>query len=152
MAACTSASSTIAGQGRRRRHPYRRLPFPLGAERGSAAGRVAYGYPFQPVMELAGIPHPFPLRLGALQGGAAVIAFPPPGAAGFARPPGLAVIGLSPRGRGKPLNTDTDGKARRSIPAWAEEAPGSLKWGGKLQAYPRVGGGSLNTLSCGTAA
>ncbi len=54
--------------------------------------------------------------------------------------------GLSPRGRGNPISTEAFSLAVRSIPAWAgEPAPGSC-WLASARVYPRVGGGTPETL------
>ena len=52
------------------------------------------------------------------------------------------MVGLSPRGRGKPgLETEATVKSR-SIPAWAGETSASLVCAWAMKVYPRVGGGN----------
>ena len=50
--------------------------------------------------------------------------------------------GLSPRGRGKPLDAWTGHRLRRSIPAWAGETQQWVWHWRCRQVYPRVGGGN----------
>ena len=51
--------------------------------------------------------------------------------------------GLSPRGRGNPVNVRPVYLHRRSIPAWAGE-PRELLFGTRdVWVYPRVGGGTM---------
>ena len=51
--------------------------------------------------------------------------------------------GLSPRGRGKQVNTLPAVARLRSIPAWAGETEGVKAGVDKFQVYPRVGGGNI---------
>ena len=50
--------------------------------------------------------------------------------------------GLSPRGRGKPVDGAGRANAARSIPAWAGETPCSRRAARHSGVYPRVGGGN----------
>ncbi len=50
--------------------------------------------------------------------------------------------GLSPRGRGKPSDTEKAKSIKRSIPAWAGETRCTRKIRIERQVYPRVGGGN----------
>ena len=52
-------------------------------------------------------------------------------------------FGLSPRGRGKPVQHGGPGSDSRSIPAWAGETWGGWGLGRGGKVYPRVGGGNL---------
>ena len=52
------------------------------------------------------------------------------------------VIGLSPRGRGKPRIPIISGKTDGSIPAWAGETPPAANRPHRPPVYPRVGGGN----------
>ena len=55
------------------------------------------------------------------------------------------MLGLSPRGRGKPTACRAAARRRRahrSIPAWAGETPTQRRNGRKWRVYPRVGGGN----------
>ena len=55
--------------------------------------------------------------------------------------------GLSPRGRGKPINPNACRKLLRSIPAWAGET-GKLSYRNLCATvYPRVGGGNCTAQS-----
>ena len=51
-------------------------------------------------------------------------------------------MGLSPRGRGKPLVPHNPRHAERSIPAWAGETLSAPRCAGDSAVYPRVGGGN----------
>ena len=53
-----------------------------------------------------------------------------------------AVLGLSPRGRGKQRGCATGEILPRSIPAWAGETPASIAAIRCIEVYPRVGGGN----------
>ena len=50
--------------------------------------------------------------------------------------------GLSPRGRGKPLQKGKAMDGQGSIPAWAGETPTPPSVDGQGVVYPRVGGGN----------
>ena len=52
--------------------------------------------------------------------------------------------GLSPRGRGKPGQSNPPGGSGRSIPAWAGETGGGHYRSALRKVYPRVGGGNSN--------
>ena len=54
------------------------------------------------------------------------------------------VDGLSPRGRGKHLDSEADAAAQGSIPAWAGETRSSRPTMKRRWVYPRVGGGNLS--------
>ena len=51
-------------------------------------------------------------------------------------------VGLSPRGRGNPVKAAITLASARSIPAWAGEPSGCVRWQELSQVYPRVGGGT----------
>ena len=53
-----------------------------------------------------------------------------------------ALVGLSPRGRGKRLPPAYRPAGARSIPAWAGETPSLMRRALKCAVYPRVGGGN----------
>ena len=55
--------------------------------------------------------------------------------------------GLSPRGRGNHRQPDSDPPRKRSIPAWAGEPVARYSGDGFNTVYPRVGGGTMNTLN-----
>ena len=60
--------------------------------------------------------------------------------------------GLSPRGRGKPLQSVRQPRPRGSIPAWAGETIAMPCSGSVMSVYPRVGGGNpswVNNNLCG---
>ena len=52
-------------------------------------------------------------------------------------------VGLSPRGRGKPVKPNRAGNIARSIPAWAGETVEDKIDADVWEVYPRVGGGNL---------
>ena len=60
--------------------------------------------------------------------------------AAFAQP----ANGLSPHGRGKPLDIPQAGGQTGSIPAWAGETPERLPRPGFRPVYPRMGGGNIH--------
>ena len=53
-------------------------------------------------------------------------------------------LGLSPRGRGKPMSIRSRSASTRSIPAWAGETLGFRTMRITSGVYPRVGGGNLD--------
>ena len=53
-----------------------------------------------------------------------------------------AILGLSPRGRGKHRGRAAGRAKRRSIPAWAGETLGIDRLADFHRVYPRVGGGN----------
>ena len=53
------------------------------------------------------------------------------------------VLGLSPRGRGKPSCESSSRQSRRSIPAWAGETTLTDEQWAAVRVYPRVGGGNI---------
>ena len=53
--------------------------------------------------------------------------------------------GLSPRGRGKPIQLQAGMFAVRSIPAWAGETRRRVSPFNDMKVYPRVGGGNLGS-------
>ena len=55
--------------------------------------------------------------------------------------------GLSPRGRGNHLQSDTREGRPGSIPAWAGEPTSSRPDPAKAGVYPRVGGGTSTSVS-----
>ena len=55
------------------------------------------------------------------------------------------VVGLSPRGRGKPARRRQPGHGQWSIPAWAGETFPGLYPGAAPGVYPRVGGGNYES-------
>ena len=57
--------------------------------------------------------------------------------------------GLSPRGRGNLLTTDTGATVTRSIPAWAGEPESRRGWPAVSRVYPRVGGGTFTSCPRG---
>ena len=59
---------------------------------------------------------------------------------------GLPAIGLSPRGRGNPLNSLVSHQAVGSIPAWAGEPIDRMRSASMATVYPRVGGGTDSAL------
>ena len=56
------------------------------------------------------------------------------------------LLGLSPRGRGKPLAGVQKDSAQRSIPAWAGETECQIRCRRYAEVYPRVGGGNTDNL------
>ncbi len=58
----------------------------------------------------------------------------------------LGVMGLSPRGRGKPVAAGDIISIQGSIPAWAGETTDTITPPPILEVYPRVGGGNTPTL------
>ena len=67
---------------------------------------------------------------------------------GNSSPPNIfpCLLGLSPRGRGKPQRPFTARDCRRSIPAWAGETSGGKLTATLLRVYPRVGGGNVGNF------
>ena len=66
-----------------------------------------------------------------------------PRVGGATRTPGgctLALLGLSPRGRGNPSQDCIRARAGGSIPAWAGQPNRWTRWTGRGGVYPRVGG------------
>ena len=53
------------------------------------------------------------------------------------------VVGLSPRGRGKPCPSRCIRRIHRSIPAWAGETAPVICISSCASVYPRVGGGNV---------
>ena len=64
------------------------------------------------------------------------------GGNGLLGPFPAGVVGLSPRGRGKPYGTTIQTYPLRSIPAWAGETQSRSTAFRLMQVYPRVGGGN----------
>ena len=56
-----------------------------------------------------------------------------------------AIVGLSPRGRGKHRPVHLQRIERRSIPAWAGETSSPVTGASTIKVYPRVGGGNPRT-------
>ena len=52
------------------------------------------------------------------------------------------LVGLSPRGRGKPILARFSSNFERSIPAWAGETQHDRDQADDPEVYPRVGGGN----------
>ena len=53
-------------------------------------------------------------------------------------------VGLSPRGRGKPMWVSDYIDDKRSIPAWAGETSSAPSCNPNTKVYPRVGGGNAS--------
>ena len=60
----------------------------------------------------------------------------------------IAVEGLSPRGRGKPMMRSMMSLVKGSIPAWAGETSPACRDTAPAPVYPRVGGGNLSVSKC----
>ena len=58
-------------------------------------------------------------------------------------------VGLSPRGRGKPLGRQLARYRAGSIPAWAGETRGLRMAAANPGVYPRVGGGNASSARRG---